>query len=150
MAFNDNLRRIRKEKGFVNGKDFAVRILGIKYTTYNSYERLNRLPSEEVMVKIAKALDVSIDDLFGYNFKAQKTDLDFVVKELNDLGIKSVINNNQGKVDVYISKNEKFASIPSDKMIGIVKKANANEFSQHIVYSHVMKDIIQCVDDLVV
>ena len=63
MAFRENLINYRKESQ-LNAKDFAKK-LGISYTTYLSYEK-GRWPNEDKLVKIAAALNISIDQLLGY------------------------------------------------------------------------------------
>lgn len=66
MSFQDNLRAYRERLG-INAKDFANSI-GVKYSTYASYENLGREPKYATLIKIATALHVSVDDLLGYNF----------------------------------------------------------------------------------
>lgn len=65
MSFQDNLRAYRERIG-LNAKDFAASI-GVKYSTYASYENLGREPKYATLIKIAAALHVSIDDLIGYD-----------------------------------------------------------------------------------
>lgn len=64
MGFQDNLRRFREATG-LTAKDFAEKI-GIKYGTYSSYETAGKEPKFDTLIKIAAALNVSIDDLLGY------------------------------------------------------------------------------------
>jgi len=64
MALKDNLKRLRETTTSYNAKEFAA-FLGLSYTTYMGYER-GSWPNEETLVKIARALHVSIDDLLGY------------------------------------------------------------------------------------
>ena len=64
MGFQDNLRKYRVARG-LNAKDFAA-LLGIKYTTYLSYETAGKEPKIDNLCKIAEALHVSTDDLLGY------------------------------------------------------------------------------------
>lgn len=79
MALRDNLKYFRKKAGYRTGKDFANAI-GIKVPTYMTYEAANRAkarwPSEEVLIKIASALRVSIDDLLGYHIPDDKEEKD--------------------------------------------------------------------------
>ena len=75
MAFKDNLRRLRIQKGFSSRRNFAMNVLGIEYTTYNNYEVKDTIPPENLIIEIAKALDVSIDELFGYDSKTKETDI---------------------------------------------------------------------------
>ena len=60
MSFNENLKKIRKEKYTGTVKSFAEDILKISYKTYHGYEIKDALPPESTIIKIAKALNVSI------------------------------------------------------------------------------------------
>lgn len=64
MALKDNLKRLREQAGYSNGKELAD-TLGIAYPRYMTYER-GSWPNEEIITKIAKTLHVSVDDLLGY------------------------------------------------------------------------------------
>lgn len=64
MALKDNLKRLREQAGYSNGKEFAD-VLDIAYPRYMTYER-GSWPNEEILIRIAAALHVSIDDLLGY------------------------------------------------------------------------------------
>lgn len=64
MAFQDNLKHFREKAGFT-AKEFAD-LLNVPYGTYVSYENRAREPKYELLLKIADALHVSIDDLLGY------------------------------------------------------------------------------------
>lgn len=63
--FGENLRRLREQAGYKQAKEFAA-VVGVPYTTYSSYEKLGREPRYEVLCKIAAALNVSTDELLGY------------------------------------------------------------------------------------
>ena len=64
MDFGEKLTQLRKEAGFKTPKDFA-NYIDIPYTSYRSYEK-GAWPSREYLLKIAAALNVSIDELLGY------------------------------------------------------------------------------------
>lgn len=64
MALKDNLKRLREQAGYSNGKEFAD-VLDIAYPRYMTYER-GSWPNEEILIRIAAALHVSIDNLLGY------------------------------------------------------------------------------------
>lgn len=65
MSFNENLKEYRERSGYT-AKEFA-KIIDLPYTTYISYENQGREPKYDVLIKIAAALHVSIDDLLGYD-----------------------------------------------------------------------------------
>lgn len=65
MSLHDNLSQLRLSRGYQSAKDFAIQA-GIPYSSYSAYER-KAWPSEENLIKIARALHVSLDDLIGYH-----------------------------------------------------------------------------------
>ena len=79
--FGENLRRLREQAGYKQAKEFAA-VVGVPYTTYSSYEKLGREPRYEVLCKIAAALNVSTDELLGYNTPSEERDLFAECKKL--------------------------------------------------------------------
>ena len=63
MSFGARIIEIRKEKGM--SQDQLAKTLGATPTTVGRYERDEVKPSIEMAVKIAEALDVSLDYLTG-------------------------------------------------------------------------------------
>ncbi len=61
MAFGDNLRRLRRERGFTQ-TDLAEKV-GAWFTAISNIERGESVPSLEMAMKLADALDVSLDEL---------------------------------------------------------------------------------------
>lgn len=61
------LKQLRTEKGW-NMRETA-RALGIPYTTYISYEKGDREPNSEMLIKFADFFHVSIDYLIGMDRK---------------------------------------------------------------------------------
>lgn len=150
MAFKDNLRRLRIAKGFDSRRNFAEEVLGIRYTTYNGYEVRGTLPPEELIIKIAQVLNVTVDELFGYNSIVKKKDIDITVEQLNKMGIKAVIDENYKEVGIYFRRDTRFTSIPYNKIVDIMKSIEGlwflNSIKNHVVYSFVMKSIIDYAD----
>lgn len=77
-----NLRKMRK----ISQKDFAKK-LGITAQTYNRYERNNAQPSIDLLVHIACLLEVSLDELVGFDLFPQrqnfnKSALEYAIKVL--------------------------------------------------------------------
>lgn len=68
MSFAQNLKIYREKAGYSSAKEFA-NTLGIAYTTYLPYENPSkdkgREPKYETLLKIADALDVTVDELLG-------------------------------------------------------------------------------------
>ena len=158
MAFKDNLKRIRAEKGFTTAKEFTERGLQreskagksakVKYTTYHAYENSNRLPPEDLIVDIAKSLKVSIDDLFGYNVNTldRKSEIDNVIDFLRELGIDA--ERDIFTEEVIVKINDKtIASIPDKETINIVNAAKKDIMPKvvvsRIMFSIIMRDIIR-------
>lgn len=67
MSLQDNLKLLRMKLGYKQAKDFA-KFAGIPYSSYSAYER-GSWPNEENLIKLARALNVSIDTLIGYTPK---------------------------------------------------------------------------------
>ncbi len=61
MSFGKNLARIRKEKGHT--QEDLVKKSGVAISQIRRYEADNSSPTLEVLVRLAKALGVSIDEL---------------------------------------------------------------------------------------
>lgn len=59
------LRELREERGLNMSQ--VARAVGLKYTTYISYEKGEREPNSEWLIKLAQFFDVSIDYLIGFS-----------------------------------------------------------------------------------
>lgn len=59
----NNLKKLREQRGF-NMKEIAIE-LGIPYTTYVGYEKGEREPNSDVLVKIANYYNTSVDFILG-------------------------------------------------------------------------------------
>ena len=158
MAFKDNLKRIRAEKGFRTAKEFTERGLRrdaeagkttkVNYTTYHAYENTNRLPPEDLIVAIAKSLKVSIDDLFGYSVDTleRKSEIDNAIDFMKELGIDA--KRDMFMKEVVVKINDKIiASIPDEEIINIVNTAKKDIIpkvvASRIMFSNIMNDIIR-------
>lgn len=64
LNFAENLKIYREKAGYSSAKGFAS-LLDIPYTTYTAYENQGREPKYELLVKIAKRLRISVDELLG-------------------------------------------------------------------------------------
>ena len=61
MDFYENVKKLVKSNNFTL-RNF-IESLGINYDTYNGQKRLNNLPRADEAVKIAKALNTSVEYL---------------------------------------------------------------------------------------
>lgn len=66
MAFQENLRFYREKAGYKQAKEFAAAI-GVNYSTYIGYENQGKEPKYETLLRIAAALNVSIDTLLDFS-----------------------------------------------------------------------------------
>lgn len=93
--FQENLKRIRSERGFKSAKQFAA-ALGIGYTRYINYENKGREPDFETLCKIADALHVTTDELLGFDMNPDaKMDA-----SLEKLGFR-ILNREDGKIELW-------------------------------------------------
>lgn len=63
IQIGNRIRKLRTEKGFTQ-KEMAE-MIGIPYSTYSNYENNNREPSLEQLNKIAKALNLTLQNLIS-------------------------------------------------------------------------------------
>ena len=62
MNIGKNIKSIRKSQGVT--QVYVAKELGIPYQTYNNYENGKRTPQPDVLLAIAKVLNVSIEKIF--------------------------------------------------------------------------------------
>lgn len=79
MNFQENLIKLRKEYKYT-ARSFAKK-LGIPYTTYLAYEKTDREPKYDLLIKIANIFNVSLDDLLG---RTPKNETERLEKYLSD------------------------------------------------------------------
>ncbi|MBR4003968.1 MAG: helix-turn-helix transcriptional regulator [Clostridia bacterium] len=94
------LKELRK-KANLTQKEVAEKI-GVQPMTYNYYENGKNEPSIEMLKKIAKVFDVSIDTLL--NYKSNNFDLGQTTQLQKEI-IKKIINSNElicTKINAYL------------------------------------------------
>ena len=79
MNFQENLIKLRKGHKYT-ARSFAKK-LGIPYTTYLAYEKTDREPKYDLLIKIANIFNVSLDDLLG---RTPKNEIERLEKYLSD------------------------------------------------------------------
>ena len=62
-SFGEKLRDLRKQKGLTQAQ--LASLIGVKNSVISFYELSERVPSPEVIIKLAAALHVSSDYLLG-------------------------------------------------------------------------------------
>lgn len=83
VEFKDRLRQLRKEKNLTQ-KQLAT-LIGVKNSVISFYEVGDRIPSPEVIVKLATVLHVSSDYLLGIDRHAESVDISGL--DENDKGL---------------------------------------------------------------
>lgn len=115
MALKDNLKRLREQAGYSNGKELAD-TLGIAYPRYMTYER-GSWPNEETLTRIATTLHVSMDDLLGYHVD----DFDKAAALFHEAtGEAAVLNGDQVKVLRHVEGQE--WTFKKDIFVNIINK----------------------------
>lgn len=69
--FNDNLKRIRTQKGFTQ-EELAIRINVVRQTV-SKWEKGLSVPDADALQKIADVLDVNVSELLGANINKEDT-----------------------------------------------------------------------------
>lgn len=64
MEMKNVLKTLRKTRGYTSAKDFC-KAIGISFNTYQNYESGSRVPTVEMLVKIADFYGVTTDFLLG-------------------------------------------------------------------------------------
>lgn len=77
--FQENLKYYRERAGYEQAKQFAE-VLNIPYTRYIAYESKGNEPKYDLLCKIAKKLNVSIDQLLGFE-KDNYTEMKNIVEQ---------------------------------------------------------------------
>ena len=138
MSFANNLRKYREQAGFKSAKEFAD-FINLPYTTYVNYEKEknNREPRFDIVSKIAKALNISIDQLMGfekpedkiqrYRQKLQNLGFSVLFQDVNS-GYNVLIENRDGLISEFSSQDfmELMKNIESSKELAAIEYAVYN------------------------
>lgn len=136
MKFSENLRRYREQAGFKSAKEFAD-LIGVQYSTYVNYENSDREPRFDIVSKIAKALNISIDQLMGfekpedkiqrYRQKLQNLGFSVLFQDVNS-GYNVLIENRDGLISEFSSQDfmELMKNIESSKELAAIEYAVYN------------------------
>lgn len=118
IKIGDNIKRIRKLKG-ISQKTMAEDILKIPRSTYSNYENNNRVPDNDMIKKIAKALDTSIGKIIGIE-ESELNDIFDFTREIG-MPLEGLIGE-IGEKTIYKYSLEKLLDSISSKEI--IKKIN--------------------------
>lgn len=160
MTLKDNLKVFREQAGYKQAKEFA-KFAGIPYSSYSAYER-GSWPNEENLVKLATALNVSVDTLIGFK-QGKEDELQKYIALCNNSGIEArKVDTEDGPcVRLIFHKNtpECFTEIiKADKFLEIVRNgiespdykkglSQVQEFLNAVQESMLLKTIIQFLKD---
>ena len=61
---NEEMKRIRGIRGITQSE--AAKYVGVSRQAFSNYERGQRVPSVDVLIKLAELYQVSLDELVGY------------------------------------------------------------------------------------
>ena len=93
--FNENLKTLRKEKGF-SQEQLATR-LNIVRQTVSKWEKGISVPDAELLIQLAEVLDVTVSDLLGKKIEIseEQNELDVIASELAKLNELLVVYGNK-------------------------------------------------------
>lgn len=147
MAFGINLKKLRIAKGFTNVSQFA-KTLNINLSTYHNYEKRNSLPPEDVIIRIANKLSVTVDELFGYELtKPEQSDIEKALDALKQCGFK--FKRDKKNKEVVFSANHAIASIPESVIIEMVNNSKKSvdlalmRIYEYCLFALLMHEIIR-------
>lgn len=84
MDFYENVKKLVKNNNFT--LRIFIESLGINYDTYNGQKRLNNLPRADEAVKIAQALNTTVEFLVtGEETNKDKQTLETIKTKLNEV-----------------------------------------------------------------
>lgn len=84
MDFYENVKKLVKNNNFT--LRIFIESLGINYDTYNGQKRLNNLPRADEAVKIAQALNTTVEFLVtGEETNKAQKELDTLKQKLKEL-----------------------------------------------------------------
>lgn len=133
--FDDRLKKLREEKK-MNKKEVAI-ALNLPYSTYLSYENNDREPNSDVLIRIAKYFEVSIDYLLGLS-KIRKKDNEYIVNRLR-LSEKAI--------DVLEHFNKIDDDIKQGNPTYITKMQIINKIVESIFFNQIIQQIhFYCLD----
>lgn len=141
----NNLKKLREQRGF-NMKEIAIK-LGIPYTTYVGYEKGEREPNSDVLIKIANYYNTSVDFILGVTTTQDIFSIPNIIPipKMKNVPLLGTIacgepilaeENIENYVTVDVKANVDFAlKCKGDSMI------NARIFDGDIVYIHSQPDV---------
>lgn len=135
MSFATNLRKYREQAGFKSAKEFAD-FINLPYTTYINYEKENnsREPRFNIVSKIADALNISTDQLIGFEKPEDKTQR--YRQKLQNLGFSVLFQDVNSGYNVLIENRDGLISeFSSQDFMDLMKKIESSKELANIEYA---------------
>jgi transcriptional regulator with XRE-family HTH domain len=89
-VFVGNKIREQRKKRRLSQKELGEKI-GVKHNTISSYENATNAPEQDSLFKIARALDIKVDDLFPSTIEETKGDeLERALRMTSDMNVKEI------------------------------------------------------------
>lgn len=141
MNFSIKLRLYREIAGY-SAKELAD-LVGIKYTTYLTYENAGTEPRYEILRKLADTLHVSVDELIGAENTEDK--LQRYYRRLRQLGFTVIpAKNPDGNGSVFFENKEGIISAipPSDfiKLMDNIESSNELLSAEYDIYNAAIEE----------
>lgn len=111
----DRLKELREEREILS-KDFA-KIMNVEPSTVTNWEKGNRFPKEDVLIKLADYFDVSVDYLLGRTNEKNNIKNIKIDKQISEITLGE-------RVDSYLREN----GINPDEMTEEQRKDIAEQF----------------------
>lgn len=152
-TFAERLRYYR-EKAKYNQKELAS-IVGITFAAYNNYETKGAQPKIEILIKLAKALNIDVNTLVGF----QRNEKDYSLQLLNKSGFEA--EQNENGLYIIIFSDRIIATLTEATLISaamtakektdeILNPTQDNLFKEHFkfeflsfLFEHHTKELIQ-------
>lgn len=125
MTFQDNLKRYREMAGYSQAKEFAEKI-GVPYQTYMGYENRGREPKFSTLVKIADALNMSIDKLLSHEAPRPANTLENAIQDVKECGFVVSISDDSpnGPIQIADKIESCIYTTNGEKLIELSAKIN--------------------------
>lgn len=137
IKFGANLKEERKKQGY-SQKSFG-KILGTAQTTIANYENGNRFPTGEMLMMIAKTLNVSIDRLMGHQIEYYDASFEILnqevcYKNLSNLILQNKLQDAFDYVMLLHPTKDRFLSIHEHVFMKVLKELNDRYVKDDISY----------------
>lgn len=141
----NNLKKLREQRGF-NMKEIAIK-LGIPYTTYVGYEKGEREPNSDVLIKIANYYNTSVDFILGVTTTQDIFSIPNIIPVPKTKNVPLLGTIACGEPILAEENIENYVIVDSESKVDFALKCkgdsmiNARIFDGDIVYIHSQPDV---------